>query len=94
MKNWKNSFGGEDVYSPLEEKPPLYFVTKIHSFSDINKLIAATVFLYFLDKNGLLYNEDSSKRIADHTLVAITIMITESRTKEKEMMVSIIMDCI
>lgn len=92
MKNWKDSFGGEDVYSPLEA--PLYFVTKIHSFSDINKLIAATIFLYFLDKNALLYNEDSSKRIADHTLVAITIMITESRTKEKGMMVSIIMDCI
>lgn len=79
---------------PLKKNYPLYFVTKIYSFSDINKLIAATVFLYFLDKNGLLYNEDSSKRIADHTLVTITIMITESRTKEKEMMVSIIMDCI
>lgn len=79
---------------PLKKNHPLYFVTKIYSFSDINKLIAATVFLYFLDKNGLLYNEDSSKRIADHTLVTITIMITESRTKEKEMMVSIIMDCI
>lgn len=49
---------------------------------------------YFLDKNGILYHEDGSKRIADHTLVALTIMIAESRTEEKEMMVSIIMNCI
>lgn len=54
-----------------------------HSFSDGNKRIAATVFLYFLDKNGILYHEDGSKRIADHTLVALTIMIAESRTEEK-----------
>lgn len=65
-----------------------------HSFSDGNKRIAATVFLYFLDKNGILYHKDGSKRIADHTLVALTIMIAESRTEEKEMMVSIIMNCI
>lgn len=72
----------------------LYFVTKNHSFSDGNKRIAATVFLYFLDKNGILYDEDGNKRIADYTLVALTIMIAESRIEEKEMMVSIIMNCI
>ncbi len=94
--NIYQSFGGEDVYPSLEEKAAnlLYFVTKNHSFSDGNKRIAATVFLYFLDKNGILYNENGNKRIADYTLVALTIMIAESRTEEKEMMVSIIMNCI
>ena len=94
--NIYQSFGGKDVYPTLEEKAAnlLYFVTKNHSFSDGNKRIAATVFLYFLDKNGILYNEDGSKRIADHTLVALTIMIAESRTEEKEMMINITMNCI
>lgn len=94
--NIYQSFGGEDVYPSLKEKAAnlLYFVTKNHSFSDGNKRIAATVFLYFLDKNGILYDENGNKRIADYTLVALTIMIAESRTEEKEMMVSIIMNCI
>lgn len=94
--NIYQSFGGEDVYPTLEEKAAnlLYFVTKNHSFSDGNKRIAATVFLYFLDKNGILYDENGNKRIADYTLVALTIMIAESRTEEKEMVVSIIMNCI
>lgn len=94
--NIYQSFGGEDVYPSLEEKAAnlLYFVTKNHSFSDGNKRIAATIFLYFLDKNGILYDENGNKRIADYTLVALTIMIAESRTEEKEMMVSIIMNCI
>lgn len=94
--NIYQSFGGKDVYPSLEEKAAnlLYFITKNHSFSDGNKRIAATIFLYFLDKNGILYDESGNKRIADHTLVALTIMIAESRTEEKEMMVSITMNCI
>lgn len=94
--NIYQSFGGEEIYPTLEEKAAnlLYFVTKNHSFSDGNKRIAATIFLYFLDKNGILYDEDGNKRIADYTLVALTIMIAESRVEEKEMMVSIIMNCI
>ena len=78
--NIYQSFGGEDIYPTLEEKAAnlLYFVTKNHSFSDRNKRIAATIFLYFLDKNGILYNENGNKRIADYTLVALTIMIAES----------------
>ena len=94
--NIYQSFGGEDVYPTLEEKAAnlLYFVTKNHSFSDGNKRIAATIFLYFLDKNGILYDENGHKRIADCTLVALTIMIAESRIEEKEMMISIIMNCI
>lgn len=89
------SFDGEDLYPSLEEKAAnlLYFVTKNHSFSDGNKRIAATMFLYFLDKNGALF-ADGSKRIADYTLVALTIMIAESKPEEKEMMVNVIMNCL
>ena len=94
--NIYQSFGGKDVYPTLEEKAAnlLYFVTKNHSFSDGNKRIAATIFLYFLDKNGILYHEDGSKRIADHTLVALTIMIAESKPEEKEMMITVVMNCL
>lgn len=89
------SFAGEDLYPTLEEKAAnlLYFVTKNHSFSDGNKRIAATMFLYFLDKNGVLF-KDGEKLIDDHTLVALTIMIAESNPEEKEMMISVIMNCI
>ena len=93
--NIYQSFGGEDVYPSLEEKAAnlLYFITKNHSFSDGNKRIAATMFLYFLDKNGVLF-KDGEKLIDDHTLVALTIMIAESKPEEKEMMISVIMNCI
>ncbi len=93
--NIYQSFGGEDVYPSLEEKAAnlLYFITKNHSFSDGNKRIAATMFLYFLDKNGVLL-KDGEKLIDDHTLVALTIMIAESKPEEKEMMISVIMNCI
>ncbi len=89
------SFDGKDLYPSLEEKAAnlLYFVTKNHSFSDGNKRIAATMFLYFLDKNKALFVE-GVKRIADYTLVALTIMIAESKPEEKEMMVNVIMNCI
>lgn len=92
--NIYQSFAGQDVYPSLEEKAAnlLYFVTKNHSFFDGNKRIAATMFLYFLDKNGVLFIDDR-KRIDDHTLVALTIMIAESRPEEKEMMISAIMNC-
>lgn len=93
--NIYQSFGGQDVYDSLEEKAAnlLYFVTKNHSFFDGNKRIAATMFLYFLDKNGVLFI-DGEKLIDDRTLVALTIMIAESRPEEKEMMISVIMNCI
>lgn len=89
------SFAGEDLYPTLEEKAAnlLYFVTKNHSFSDGNKRIAAMMFLYFLDKNGVLF-QNEEKLIDDHTLVALTIMIAESNPEEKEMMISVIMNCI
>ena len=94
--NIYQSFGGQEIYPTLQEKAAnlLYFVTKNHSFWDGNKRIAATMFLYFLDRNGILYDESGLKRLDDHTLVALTIMIAESRPEEKEMMVSVIMNCI
>ncbi len=92
--NIYQSFGGVDIYDSLEEKAAnlLYFVTKNHSFFDGNKRIAATMFLYFLDKNAALF-VDGKKKIEDSTLVALTIMIAESRPEEKEMMVSVVMNC-
>ena len=92
--NIYQSFGGTDIYESLEEKAAnlLYFVTKNHSFFDGNKRIAATMFLYFLDKNEALFI-DGQKKIEDSTLVALTIMIAESRPEEKEMMISVIMNC-
>ena len=88
------TFGGAEVYDSLEEKAAnlLYFVTKNHSFCDGNKRIAATMFLYFLDKNQALFI-DGKKKIEDSTLVALTIMIAESRPDEKEMMISVVMNC-
>ena len=93
--NIYQSFGGQDVYPTLEEKAAhlLYFVTKNHSFLDGNKRIAATMFLYFLDKNGVLFI-NGEKLIDDHTLVALTIMIAESKPEEKEMMITVVMNCL
>ena len=92
--NIYQSFGEREIYESLEEKAAnlLYFVTKNHSFFDGNKRIAATMFLYFLDKNKALFI-DGQKKIEDATLVALTIMIAESRPEEKEMMISVIMNC-
>lgn len=92
--NIYQSFTGVDLYPSLEEKAAnlLYFVTKNHSFYDGNKRIAATMFLYFLDKNNALF-VDGEKRIEDATLVALTIMIAESSPEEKETMVSVVMNC-
>ena len=92
--NIYQSFGGTDIYESLEEKAAnlLYLVTKNHSFFDGNKRIAATMFLYFLDKNEVLFI-DGQKKIEDAALVALTIMIAESRPEEKEMMISVIMNC-
>ena len=90
------TFGGEDLYPSVEEKAAmlLYLVVKNHSFSDGNKRIAAMLFLWFLDKNGILYAEDGHKRIADNTLVALTLMIAESRTEEKDVMVKVVVNLI
>ena len=90
------TFGGEELYPSVEEKAAmlLYLVTKNHSFSDGNKRIAATLFLWFLNNNGVLYRPDGTKRIADNTLVALTLMIAESRTEEKDVMVKVVVNLI
>ena len=90
------TFGGQELYPSVEEKAAmlLYLVTKNHSFSDGNKRIAATLFLWFLNNNNVLYNPDHTKRIADNTLVAITLMIAESRTEEKDIMVKVVVNLI
>jgi len=90
------TFGGADLYPSVEEKAAmlLYLVTKNHSFSDGNKRIAATLFLWFLNNNGILYREDGTKRLADNTLVALTLMIAESRTEEKDTMVKVVVNLI
>jgi prophage maintenance system killer protein len=80
------SFGGKDVYPSKEEKAAhlLYFLVKNHSFVDGNKRIAAALFLWFLEKNHLMFREDGIRRIAENALVAITLMIAERKPKEKE----------
>lgn len=84
---------GEDIYKSIEEKAAhlLYFITKNHSFVDGNKRIAASIFLYFLDKNNLLYINEN-KRLSDSALVAITILIAESKPDEKEIIIKLIMN--
>jgi prophage maintenance system killer protein len=90
------TFGGEELYPSVEEKAAnlLYFVVKNHAFSDGNKRIAAALFIYFLGRNGILYRPDGSKRLADNALVALTLLIAESRPDEKETIVKVIVNLI
>ncbi len=90
------TFDGKDLYPSIEEKAAnlLYFVTKNHSFTDGNKRIAALLFLYFMERNGILYNTDRSKRIADNTLVALTLMIAVSKPEEKDTITKVIVNLI
>ena len=90
------TFGGKDLYPSVEEKAAnlLYFIIKNHSFSDGNKRIAAFLFVWFLEKNGTLYREDGSKKIADNALVALTLMIAESKPEEKDMMIKVVVNLI
>jgi prophage maintenance system killer protein len=90
------TFGGKDLYPSVEEKAAnlLYFVIKNHSFSDGNKRIAAFLFVWFLEKNSILYRPDGSKKIADNALVALTLMIAESKPEEKDMMIKVVVNLI
>ena len=90
------SFDGKDLYPSIEEKAAhlLYFVVKNHSFIDGNKRIAASLFLWFLNENGILYNEDGSKRLADNALVALTLLIAESKAEEKDTMTKVVVNLI
>lgn len=90
------TFGGEELYPSIEEKAAnlLYFITKNHSFSDGNKRIAAFLFLYFMERNGILFDSTGNKRIADNTLVALTLMIAVSKPDEKDTMTKVIVNLI
>jgi prophage maintenance system killer protein len=90
------TFGGKDVYPSVEEKAAnlLYFIVKNHAFTDGNKRIAAAVFIFFLARNGILSREDGSKRLADNALVALTLLIAESRPEEKDTIVKVIVNLI
>lgn len=90
------TFGGKDLYPSVEEKAAnlLYLTVKNHSFSDGNKRIAAFLFLWFMEKNGILYREDGSRLIDNNTLVALTLMIAESRTEEKDVMTKVVVNLI
>lgn len=90
------TFGGKELYPSVEEKAAnlLYFIVKNHSFVDGNKRIAASIFLWFLEKNGLLYKEDGVKRIADNALVALTLMIAESEPGERDIIVTLVVNLI
>jgi prophage maintenance system killer protein len=90
------TFGGQYLYPSVEEKAGnlLYFVIKNHSFSDGNKRIAAFLFVWFLEKNKILYKADGSRRIADNALVALTLMIAESKPDEKELMIKVVVSLI
>jgi len=90
------TFDGQDLYPSVEEKAAnlLYFITKNHSFSDGNKRIAAFLFLYFLERNGILFDKNGSKRIADNTLVALTLMIAISKPEEKDTMTKVVVNLI
>jgi prophage maintenance system killer protein/prophage antirepressor-like protein len=90
------TFGGEELYPSIEEKAAMlfYLVVKNHSFSDGNKRIAAFLFLWFLERNGILYKPDGSQLIGNNTLVALTLMIAESRTEEKDIMVKVVINLI
>ncbi|MBU0503136.1 MAG: virulence protein RhuM/Fic/DOC family protein [Candidatus Omnitrophota bacterium] len=90
------TFSGKDLYPSIEEKAAnlLYFIVKNHSFVDGNKRIAASIFLWFLEKNGILYKEDGSKLIADNALVALTLMIAESKPSERDVIVTLTVNLI
>lgn len=90
------SFDGKDVYPSVEEKAAhlLYFLVKNHSFVDGNKRIAAALFLRFAEKNKLIYDKEGNKRIADNALVAMTLMIAESRPQEKEVITAMLTNLI
>ena len=96
LENIYQTFGGEDLYPTTEEKAAhlLYFVVKNHSFSDGNKRIAAFLFVWFMDRNQILYTQTGNKVIPDNALVALTLLIAESHPGDKEMMIKVIVNLI
>jgi prophage maintenance system killer protein/Zn-finger nucleic acid-binding protein len=87
---------GQEVYPSVEEKASnlLYFLVKNHSFIDGNKRIAASVFMYFMKKNEIYYDENGAKRLSDNTLVALTLLVAESKPTERDLILKIIVNMI
>lgn len=96
LKTIYQTFDGAELYPSVEEKAAnlLYFIVKNHAFIDGNKRVAAAIFIYFLAANGALYRADGSKRLADNALVALTLLIAESKPEEKETIVKVIINLI
>jgi len=94
LENIYQTFDGIELYKTIEEKAAhlLYFVVKNHSFTDGNKRIAAFLFVWFLERNNILYQPNGNKIIADSTLVALTLMIAQSNPNEKDMMIKVIVN--
>jgi prophage maintenance system killer protein len=90
------TFDGRELYPSIEEKAAnlLYFLVKNHPFVDGNKRIGASLFLWFLEKNNALYSPEGTKRIADKTLVAITLLIAESAPREKDLLTRVLVKLI
>jgi prophage maintenance system killer protein len=90
------TFDGKELYPSAEEKAAnlLYFIVKNHAFTDGNKRIGAAIFIYFLNANSILYRNDGSKRLADNALVALTLLIAESKPDEKDTIVKVIVSLI
>ena len=90
------TFDGNELYPSVEEKAAmlLYLVVKNHSFTDGNKRIAAFLFLWFLGGSGVLYKPDGRRLIENNALVALTLMIAQSRTEDKDMMIKVIVNLI
>ncbi len=90
------TFDNKELYPSVEEKAAnlLYFIVRNHSFVDGNKRIAASIFLWFLEKNKILYRGDGSKRLADNALVALTLMIAESDPSERDIILKLVVNLI
>ncbi len=93
IRNIYQSFDGQDIYKSIEEKGAnfLYLIVKNHVFTDGNKRIAATLFIYFLNFYGILY-KDGEQTIDNNTLTALTLLIAESNPKEKEVIIDLVMN--
>ena len=93
LGNIYQSFAGQDVYPTIQEKGAnlLYLLIKDHPFTDGNKRIAATLFIYFLNFYGMLY-KDGAEIIDNKTLAALTLLIAESTPKEKNVIIDLVMN--
>ena len=85
---------GKELYPSFEEKTAtlLYLLVKNHSFVDGNKRIAAFIFLWYMSRNDILYRVDGSKIVSDGALVALTLLIAESKPEEREIILKLVIN--